>query len=135
MKRGRSVGAFLRSPQYLAAVASLLAVWGLLTGRFLAVVGAACAFYLAWHAKRFAGEEVRPSSETTVSLGLKRIRVSWLLLISIGIGALIGANQVYARFLSLGWPRASAGSAALLISGGVGIVIWIIARKIMARRQ
>lgn len=138
MNHEKSVRAFLRSPQWMSSLAAFLLVWGLLSSRIAAALLGVCLFYLAWHVRRSqvsGGEGVHLDAAATLPVGRKKVQVSWLLLVSVGVGSAIGAIQVYARFLSLGWSRASATAAALLIAGGVGIGSWIMAKKIMTHQK
>lgn len=105
-------------------MASFVAVWTLPTGRIAGIVGSACLFYLAWHAKRSqaaGGEGQNLESATETIFGARRLQVSKLLLMSILAGAAIGGTQAYCQFLQLGWSRTSAGSVAVLIAIGASV--------------
>ena len=133
MSRDNPIGTFLRSPRWMASLAAFLLIWGLLSGHIAAALLGACLFYLAWQVKRVHVEHPHAgwvAASGTQAVGPKQIRLSRLLLASVGIGTAIGGFQAYARFLDLGWPKSFAGVTALLLAGAVGFGSWILATRL-----
>jgi hypothetical protein len=112
-------------------VGVLLGIWGILGGRIAAIVCSASFFYLAWYVSKIPSNG---SAEALVTTTVQATTARWrqrLLLGAVVTGCVIGAAETYVRFSGLGWSHAGAAGVALALSAGVGILAWMLGRRML----
>jgi hypothetical protein len=132
MTSDRSFVRFLRHPAYLSTVGVLLLIYGAVGGNVLALLGAACCLYLAWH----LGLQGAPASDGGGDRFLERYPPGMRRVVQVAllIGLIWGGAQAFWRLVELGWDRLFALGAAGGIVGLIGAVLWLAIRGLMSRR-